>query len=117
MRTKSRQEASNNNSKSIFIFYTENPSNEEDFEIKMDKSTGWTWIGAGRTYPIYKDSIKNKEIIKPKYEREQQYMGQIENIELARHCLNIQLEKLQKDNIISCFVISEKYLHFDYGTN
>jgi hypothetical protein len=103
-RTKSRQKVSNDNSKSLFIFYTENPSNEENFEIKMDKSSGWTWIGAGRTYPINKDSIKNKEIKKPKYEREEQYMGQLENIELARNCLNLQLEELQKKILFLVFL-------------
>jgi hypothetical protein len=97
--------------KNLFVFYTENPANDNEFVINMDKNTGWIWIGAGKTYPIFKDPIENKNFIKPKYEREIQFSGELKNIEEARNCLNLQMENLEKENIISCFVITEKYLH------
>ena len=98
----------------LFIFYTYDNNFHGKFDID-DLPTGWWWVGAGRTYQLSTNPEENKNIKKPKYEREEQFSGPEETKNDTIRILHKALKNAKQHGILKCYKIEDSYEPYGRG--
>jgi hypothetical protein len=87
--------------KTIFVFYTLDPSSKGWEYKKLPK--GWWWVGAGSTSPVGATH-------KLKYEREEQFSGPEQTKQATIDYLDGVFAKLKQQGIVKIYKIRQSYL-------
>ena len=84
----------------LFVFFNLKKKHFWNYKQIPDS---WKCIGKGFTEPVY--SSQNKSL----YEREEQFNGNTDNVDVMREYLNIFFSDLSFNDIISNFKITNNY--------
>jgi hypothetical protein len=91
------------NEKTLFVFYTLDPSSKGWEYNKLPK--GWWWVGAGSTSPV---GTKSQPLLK--YEREEQFSGPAETKHATIEYLDNIFAKLKEQGVVKIYKIRQSYL-------
>jgi hypothetical protein len=92
-----------NTEKTLFVFYTLDPSSKGWEYNKLPK--GWWWVGGGSTSPVV-----TKPQNKLKYEREEQFSGPAETKQAMIEYLDGVFAKLKQEGAVKIYKIRQSYL-------